>query len=367
MRRSWRGQTWLAACLLLLGGCGHVLPGSLTGDGRPYDFARPPQCSQPAPDAGKVEVRYLGSGGVYIRWRGDAILIGPSFSNPGLVRAGFGRMKHDRARIARGLEGIDLRSVRGFFAGHSHYDHIGDLPVIAGETIPDAPIWVNATGVRALAGEPLLRGRVQPLGAGETVVVTPAIRVRAVASGHAPQVCPWRHFPCVYASGELTEPWTTPLSRHRLGTMRGGETLALVIELGDGDAGGDTDRYRIYYNDAAADSPLGQTTGDFDLAILCIAQWNWVRDYPRDLLAVLRPAHVVVSHWENFFVETRQAARFVPNLSNAGAARFLEIVDRQVSGTNGPGNNVCGVTTAHWTMPAPGSSMLFEPRPLTEE
>lgn len=358
MRLTWRWPT-LWAVALLLGGCGHILPGSLTGDGKPYDFARPPQCTEPAPDADKVEVRYLGSGGVYVRWRDDAILIGPSFSNPGLVRAGFGRMKHDRGRIARGLEGIDLRSVRGFFAGHSHYDHIGDLPVIAGEYAKDAPIWVNATGVRALEGEPNLRGRVQPLAAGDTIVVTPSIRVRAVASGHAPQVCRWRHFPCVYASGELAAAWTTPLSHHRLATMRGGETLALVIELHDGE----TDRYRIYYNDAAADSPLGQTTGEFDLAILCIAQWNWVRDYPRDLLAVLRPAHVVVSHWENFFVETRQAARFVPNLSNASAARFLEIVDRQVSGTNGPGNNVCGVKTAHWTMPAPGSSMLFNPRP----
>ena len=140
--------------------------------------------------------------------------------------------------------------------------------------------------------------------------------------------------------------------------MLGGQTFAFVIELHDGDAV----HYRIYYNDAAADSPLGQTTGDFDLAILCLAQWNYARGYPGDLLDVLRPRHVVVSHWDNFFVETRQATRFVPTISNANAAGFLRVVNQHVSGGGGPVNDVCGVKTARWTMAAPRSSMLFETR-----
>jgi hypothetical protein len=49
-------------------------------------------------------------------------------------------------------------------------------------------------------------------------------------------------------SGEIATPWTTPLT----------ETVAFVIELLDGEKV----RYRIYYNDASPDSPLGQTTGD---------------------------------------------------------------------------------------------------------
>jgi hypothetical protein len=360
--RLTRCQTFVSlAILLLLGGCGHIVPGALTGDGKPYDFAAPHPCVAPPPDPEQVEVRYLGSGGIYLRWRSDAILIGPSFSNPNPVRAQFLRVKPDMKRIASGLAFLGDAPVRAIFAGHAHYDHIGDLPEV-GRAIPNVPVYVNASGMHALAGEPSLRGRVFPLSAdaADPIRAGSSIRVRAVVSGHAPQLCRWRHFPCVYAGGEVRDQWTTPLTRHRLRAMRGGQTLALVIGLYDGEE----ERFRIYYNDAAADSPLGQTAGDFDLAILCLAQWQWARDYPRDLLAVIHPRHVVVSHWDNFFAEAKQRTRYIPTISNGNAAAFLRIIDENVAGGGAPVHDVCGVMTPKRTMPAPFSSMLFEPRPV---
>jgi L-ascorbate metabolism protein UlaG (beta-lactamase superfamily) len=354
-------QTFVAVALLL-GGCGHTIPGSLTGDGKPYDFAKQHPCTDPQPQGDQIQVRYLGSGGIYLRWRDEAILIGPSFSNPGLIRARFLWVKPDKTRIESALNGFELQRVAAILAGHSHYDHLADVPEIA-RRLPAVPIWVNENGKHALAGEGL-GDRVRQLAVSDELTdLTPSIRFRAVESGHAPQLCRWRHFPCVYGKGPIRMDWTTPLPRHRLASMLGGETYAFVIELHDGDVV----RYRIYYNDASPDSPLGQTTGDFDLAILCMAQWKWVRDYPRDLLAVLRPRHVLVSHWDNFFTEARQTTRFVPNLSNAGVAGFLAIVNEKVSGNAGPVSDVCGVKTPRWTMAAPASSMLFEPRPLRAE
>jgi L-ascorbate metabolism protein UlaG (beta-lactamase superfamily) len=350
-------QTFVVALVLFLCSCGHTIPGSLTGDGKPYDFAKPHDCVEPQPDPEKIEVRYLGSGGIYLRWREDAILFGPSFSNPGLIRARFLWVKPDKGRIDRALKTFEYQRVRAIFAGHSHYDHLADVPTIARDYIPNVPIWVNRNGVHALACEGL-DGRVNELVAGKPIDVTPSIRVRAVVSGHAPQLCRWRHFPCVYGSGPIETPWTTPLPQHRLASMLGGETFAFVIELHDGAE----ERYRIYYNDASPDSPLGQTTGEFDLAILCMAQWKWVRDYPRDLLAVLRPRHVLVSHWDNFFAEARQTTRFVPNLSNAGVAGFLTIVDEKVSDDAGPVSKVCGASNVDWSMPAPGTTLLFAPK-----
>jgi len=341
----------LAVTLMLfwLGGCGHALPGTL-------------HCQPPAHDPDKVELRYLGSGGIYLRWRNDAILIGPQFSNPGYIRAGLLHAKPNADRIQRGLAGVETQYVRAIFAGHSHYDHLGDIPFIAEQYIKDVPIYVNAAGMHILAGEKNLKGRVRELVVGEPPVEVepkPSFRVRAVASGHAPQLCPWRHFPCVYANAPIDENWTTPLTQHRNRAMSGGQALALVIELLD-ETGV---RYRIYYNDASADSPLGQTVGDFDLAILCIAQWNWVRDYPRDLLAVLRPRHVVISHWDNFFSETGQTAHPVPLLTEGKIKRFTDIVDAKVTEDAGPVRPVCGIRKLHWTMPAPLSTMLFTPNP----
>lgn len=345
-----RSQAFAAAvAILLLAGCGHVIDG--------FDFKEPGCAPLQASDAAKVEVHYLGSGGVAIRWRGDAILLGPSFSNPGLLRAGLLRGRPDVTRISKALALCGTADVRAIFAGHSHYDHIGDLPTVCSTFIRDVPVFVNASGANILAVD--LRGRLNVLKKDEVVPVGSSMRVRAIPSGHAPQLCPWNIGICRYGDREVTQPWTTPVAKHRLRSQRGGQPFAFDIELLD--ANGDT-RYRIYYNDSAAETPLGQTIGPFDLAILTAAQWNWVRDYPRDLLLALQPRHVLVSHWDNFFRRNDRSWTFVPYLTDAKAKRFTEIVEQHAGNDGAPTNDVCGVKGAQWTMAVPGSALLFQPQ-----
>lgn len=346
---------------LLLGGCGHVMPGAVTGDGKDFDYAREHACVGASPEEGEVEVRYLGSGGVYIGWRGEGVLLGASFSNPSALRAYLLRPKVDEQRIEQALKPLPLERVKGILAGHSHYDHIGDLPAVANhEKLKTARIYLNASGMQMLRAEGALFGRAEEIRVKEWIRVSPSIRVRAVASEHAPQICPWRRWPCVYAPVPVAEAWEADTwTKHKLRTFGGGDTFAFVIELWDEQRV----RYRIYYNEAAADSPAGQIEGDFDLAILCIAQWNWVRDYPRDLLAVVRPRHVMVSHWDDFFRKDTKTARFVPNLSNGSAANFVRAVSAGVTENAGPVNDVCGAHNRAWTMPVIGSTLIFRPRP----
>lgn len=336
------------ALSLLLAGCGSRFGAT--------DFRKLTCTPAQDTDSAKVEVRYLGSGGVAIHWRGDAILLGPAFSNPSLLRAGVWRGGVDLPRIRTALGRLDHMNVRAVFAAHSHYDHIGDFPAV-GAMLPGVPLYVNASGANMLDGEPDLRSRVHTLHANEPIPVGNTMIVRPIISGHAPQLCPWNIGLCRYAADEVTEKWKTPIAGHRLRSMRGGQTYAFVIELLGED---DTTRYRIYYNDAAAPSPLGQTAGPFDLAILCIAQWNWVRDYPRDLLAVIQPRHVLVSHWDNFFSRAEKQFTFVPFLWNGSAERFRKIVEEKVTDDDaGPSNDVCGEKRQRVTMAVPGSSMLF--------
>lgn len=344
-------RSLFAASLLLLAGCGHVAGG--------FDFRDPPCTAHLDTDATKVEVRYLGSGGVYVRWRDEAILVGPQWSNPSLLRAAFGRSSFDETRIENALRELGSAEVRAILIGHSHYDHIGDVPVVAKQPhIENARIYVNAIGDKLLRAYPELQPRTTIMHAGDAFELSPSFRVRVIASDHAPQICRGHFWPCVYGAGPVPEAWDTEWKKHYLRDFRGGETFAFDIEVRDGA----TTRFRIYYNDASATTPLGQTTGDFDLAVLTMAQWNFVRDYPRDLLAVLRPRHVLASHWDDFF---RRDGRypFVANLSNASAERFLAIVEQHTSGTVKPANDVCGLKNDHSTMAIPRSSLLFEPRP----
>jgi hypothetical protein len=351
LRRTARCRALVLAAAMVLAGCGSVIPAELTGTRVPFDFARHDCDASHDADSLKVEVRTLGSGGAAIRWRGETLLLGASYSNPGLVRAYFGRGRANDALIDEALQGVD--SVSAVFAGHSHYDHIGDLPAVANR-FPGAKIYLNASGGNIVHGESF---KVLPIAIGKPIHVNDAFRVRAIKSGHAPQLCAWNRFPCTYAPHGVDDVRTVPMSRQRLRTMRGGDALAFDIELlGEG---GET-RFRIYYNDSAAATPLGQTTGPFDLAILTMAQWQWVRDYPRDLPLTLRPEHVLVSHWEYFFRPTTETSKFVPRLHAAGFLRVVEAVVPE--GDAGPTNPVCGVTTKRYTMAVPGSSLLFNPK-----
>ena len=346
------------AALFFLTACGHVVPGTLTSDGKPFDFALEHPCEEPERSDDQVEVRYLGSGGVWISWKGDAILIGPSFSNPPFWRAAGWRMRFDEDRIETGLKPLELSKVRAILAGHSHYDHIGDFPIVARRAaLASASIHVNASGRNMLRSEPDLFARSEDIREGETITVSDRIHVHPVLSSHAPQLCRWRRFPCTYAASAVREPWPEKSwHRHMLRSFRGGETYAFVIELRD--AG--REKYRIYYNDSAG-LPAGDTAGGVDLAILCMAQWNWVRGYPRQLLGALKPRHVIVSHWDNFFIKRETGSKFVPNLSNRSSARFLTAINEQVTGDAGPTNTVCGVKSRRWTMPVVGVAMQFDP------
>ena len=355
MRRTTRCRAFVLAGAMFLAGCGHIIPAELTGTGKPFDFARHPCHPYQDADAAKVEVRTHGSGGALIRWRGQSLLLGASFSNPNPLRAYFWRGRGNDALIDAVLHGDE--NIRAIFAGHSHYDHIGDLPAVA-RRFPGAKIYLNASGVNIVHGERL---DVQPIRKGDTIPVSDAFRVRAIESGHAPQLCPRNHFPCTYAPHGVEQARTAPMSRQRLRTMRGGEALAFDIELlGEG---GDT-RFRIYYNDSSASSPLGQTAGPFDLTILTMAQWRWVRDYPRDLLRVLQPRHVLVSHWDYFFRPSTENSKFVPFLNAGGFLRVVNDVVPESDAT--PTNPVCGVTTKRYTMAVPGSSLLFNPNVIPQ-
>ncbi|HXU44871.1 MAG TPA: hypothetical protein VN783_05055, partial [Thermoanaerobaculia bacterium] len=102
----------LALSLAVGFGChGHVVRTAPNHPGAPFDFKRPP-CPPaerpPESPVPAVDVRYLGAGGLYVRWGEDSILLGPYFSNPGLPSVLLGRWRADRAAIERGLAGIDV-------------------------------------------------------------------------------------------------------------------------------------------------------------------------------------------------------------------------------------------------------------------
>jgi len=374
-------NTLRSAAVLMLAlactGCGHVIRGEFAPNhpGKVYDF-RHPGCSPaprpPEPGGDEVLLRYLGAGGLYLEWRGAALLTGPFFSNRNPFIVQFGRLRTDARAVQRGFDGMQLGEVRAILVGHAHYDHLGDVPDVAREYSPQARIYVNQSGANALKGFPVLEGRVVSLqgeradwfrltdGDGRLL----PIRFRAVESAHAPQL--WRYH---WGAGEIEEEWTEEWGSRKTRALHEGKTFAFVIDLLEGDAA-ETVRFRIYYQDAAAPAGVGQPAFEapdahpYDLAVLCMASFRFVKDHPQSILGRLHPSHVLVTHYEDFFRGPDKPLRFVFPMSSRWANDFLTRVDDTLSGPlAGPQGSICGPSSQAATMPLPGEWLQFQASP----
>ena len=360
---------FLGLTVLLLTGCGHVIrPEFAPNYGKRFDFQDPPCRLSPQPVLAQDEVgiRYFGAGGLYVEWRGAALMMAPYFTNPGIFRVLRGPLASDPHDLEFGLSGMDLSRVRAIAAGHSHYDHIGDLPLLATRYAPAVPIYVNQTGANALASTPIAADRIRPLENETDWIRLRAadggelpIRFRKVESKHAP------HFWGIHLGrGQIDRPWTKPWKDRHFLSLKEGTTYAFVIDLLSSTG---TTLFRIYYQDSANPEGEGvpklvqEDVEPYHLAALVMASYRFVRNHPGSILGSLKPRHVLVIHYEDFFQDRSDPVRFAFPLANSEANRFLRRT-RDALGdatTQGPEGRVCGPSSSGWTMPVPGEWVRF--------
>jgi hypothetical protein len=357
---------------------------------------------RPTPAAHELLVRYLRSGGVYFEWQGQAILTAPFATNypltdlePSSHRFGpkigprflpLQRIAYDRRAIERVLEGLPLERIGAILVGHSHYDHLGDLPPIA-ERAASARVYVNDSGVKILAAEPALRGRLTSLERARGFVSAcprePClVRFASILSEHAPNL-EILGLDVAWGPGEVKRPFRAPLAGHRLSDLRAGRTLAFLIDFMD-PAEPTRIAFRVHYQDAASIPPLGYPSADaiarhpVDLEIVTMPGRETLPDgadaYPVGVIRRGRARHALVIHYEDFFRPILKAdgssngVRLIPTLAGAPAEEFLRAVTGAVQN---PDPRYCaepsdleGLCNDAFTLPLPGEWLLVDTRPL---
>lgn len=320
-------------------------------------------CDSIAGCVGKVRLRYLGVAGFLIATDSDVIMTAPSFSHPNLlaVTTPLWPIHGDSEAVDRELQrllGADvemLPRVHSILVGHSHYDHLMDVPLLARRYVPRARIYGSLTTKRTLMGDEFLRAhadRVDSLMPADSVIATawhvgrwifsPSRRMRfmAVRSSHAPNWWFMTLAPCSEKEDRKSLP------RTGWGWCRG-EPVSYVIDLLDA-RGRPT--FRMFYQDAASqpmDVVLPPFTGEdqrrVDLAIVCGGNFNKVDGYPTFLLADLRPTYVILAHWEDFFQSQGDSPTPVPLTDTRELATRLD----QLGATR-------------WITPMPGGQVVVE-------
>lgn len=284
----------LPMIILALGGCATVSVNT-------FDLPRPPDARP------HVELHYLGNGGWLIRRGGDAIATAPYVTQTPWYALAL-PAEPDTALINRVIPA--MHDVGIILVGHAHYDHAFDLPHVAVAKAPDAKIYGGRTVVNMLAAVPALDGRLETIEL--SVAATGAkpgtwiydragtMRVMPLRSTHAPHFAGIKVIPTGTVDTKQTKlPWSPLLWKE-------GETFAFLIDFLD-----DPDRrdvaFRIYYQDAASRPGTGivprlegRDAAGVDVAILCVAAFDQVKDNPEHILANVKPRSIIGGHWEDF-------------------------------------------------------------------
>lgn len=271
--------------------------------------------------APRVDIQYLGSGGYLVKRGADVALFAPVYSNPTAPEVFLGHEFRTEARLVDSLLPAEADKAQAIIVGHSHYDHLLDTPWIATHRVTSANIYGSSTTRHLLASlRPDLEKR-SPANAvialdeqadAKTWVPIPNSRMRllAIPSEHSDQfrfsmfglVWPLHAF-----RGEVTE--DAPALPKTAAEWAEGRTFAYLLDFLD-DSG--ATEFRVYFQDSGAHVGVGAgpAPGDpdyrkVDVALICGSGDFRGLDHPAGIITQLQPRHVIIGHWEDFFVTQR--------------------------------------------------------------
>ncbi len=237
-----------------------------------------------------------------VQWKETAFLSDPFFTHLSLPKVGLGKVIPDPAAVEPHLS--SFQSVKAVVIGHSHHDHVLDLPLISQSLHKDATIYGSQTLAHMYANSPLNRP-IQPVNklaataqqTGSWLYSTDKdLRILPIRSGHPNQYL-FFHLYEGYYDTDLPSP---PV---RIGDFLEGETFAYLIDfLAD-----DHIKYRLYIQTTSTGFPIGTFPRELleersvDVAILAMdCATRKLKGQP-SVIEFLKPKEVFVCHYEDFF------------------------------------------------------------------
>jgi len=301
----------------------------------------PPATTAPAPTPAPaadptLHIKFLGVQGFLVEYGNDAVLSAPLYTRPSMIEVTAGFVESDANGVDAHLTKSDLKNVRAVIAGHAHYDHLLDAPVVL-DRASGATLYSNISARNILAAFApdraakcagasappftIARSRVvamddpaasvvdytncptkKPEGAptdGKWVSVPNSnVRVLAVCSEHPAQIGPYH-----YGEGDVTEEKCT--APDRMDDWKEGLTLAFLVDFLDPTTKQPV--FRFFYQDAPSNGAIGHVPASFlaakrvDAALLCIGSSNNVANEPAGDIDAIGARYVIGGHWEDFF------------------------------------------------------------------
>jgi L-ascorbate metabolism protein UlaG (beta-lactamase superfamily) len=249
-----------------------------------------------------LRVRWLGTAGFAIEHQGWVLLIDPYLTRPSLGRCLLSSIEPDLPTIRRYVTGAD-----GIICGHTHFDHVLDVPAIARFT--GAQVFGSTSAVTLCRAGGIAAERLH-----DVQTMTDRSEARAELGPFELRFVPGEHSPLLGGKvpfpGDITDCNQVP---HRMGDYRCGAVFNVAVTV----AG------RTIYHTGSANlrDDVGPSIRDIDLLLLCVAGWTATPRLVERLLSKVTPDAVLLSHWDNFFSPIERGAQLMP------AIKLPQLVD----------------------------------------
>ncbi len=275
-----------------------------------------------------IDVTYTGTAGALLQIDEHAIMLDPYFSNADAsIFTLLSRPSPDEKTVDALLP--DISAVSGILIGHAHQDHLLDASYVLSKAPQTAKIYGSNTAMNIIASSvggdrrvPLNDLMATPKTTGSWVTLPDAhIRILAIKSEHAPQLGPF------LLGGGRVDDEQTKMPRN-LG-WKAGQPLTYIVDFlkspVDSKHSAPDILYRVFLQSSASGPNFGHPPESIlsehpvNLALLCVASFDNVKNYPEHIIEAVQPKEVVIIHWDNFF-KTRLEADVKP-------LAFLDIVE----------------------------------------
>jgi L-ascorbate metabolism protein UlaG (beta-lactamase superfamily) len=276
---------------------------------RPGDLAWNPDALGRPTVQGSIRVQWLGTAGFAIEHAGHTLLVDPYVTRASLARCALAPLRPDRDAIRRCVPKADAIVV-----GHTHFDHVLDVPRIARTT--GACVFGSRSAVTLCRSQGVAEDRLEVVerDAGSTPLereVGP-FALRFVPSAHSRLLLGRVPFP-----GEIADCGDVPM---RAEEYRCGAVFGVEIRVA-----GRT----LYHLGSAELVDANVDVKNVDLLLMCVAGWTTSEDFPERVGHRLAPGAVLLSHWDDFTRSIDKPARLLP------AMQLPRLVDRLSTASGG--------------------------------
>ncbi len=237
-----------------------------------------------------VTIEWLANAGFRFEHKGKILMIDPFVTRPGMLRTLLMKLPINKALCAELFPRADY-----LIAGHSHYDHLQDIPEIAVKT--GAEVYGSQSTANVCLGYGIAKEKLRVVEFWKKTQIGP-FTATFIPSPHGKALM-----------GRVPVPGTIdgiPSYPMKMTDYKLGQVFSIILEIG---------KLRILETNSAdlIDAEI-EKVGKVDILLLCLAGRAKTPDYVKRLVTPLKPSIVIPHHYDNFFSGFNKPMRPVPGI-----------------------------------------------------